>query len=175
MQSLNIDLCHCELEDASALEYLPTVTMLDISHNRLRLLPRLSPTATYSLSILIANNNLISHISGLHDMSNIEELDLRDNVLCMNDVLSPIGALPHLRILQISGNPLAWDINYRIHTIRLMNPATAITSAKWCQAHFSSDFPSPTPEFKMTEHGAEGMSPWKILASGPNREEALKF
>ncbi|XP_047483139.1 serine/threonine-protein kinase 11-interacting protein-like isoform X4 [Penaeus chinensis] len=120
-----LDLSHCELEDASALEYLPTVTMLDISHNRLRLLPRLSPTATYSLSILIANNNLISHISGLHDMSNIEELDLRDNVLCMNDVLSPIGALPHLRILQISGNPLAWDINYRIHTIRLMNPATA--------------------------------------------------
>ncbi|XP_042884414.1 serine/threonine-protein kinase 11-interacting protein-like isoform X3 [Penaeus japonicus] len=120
-----LDLSHCELEEASALEYLPTVTMLDISHNRLRLLPRLSPTATYSLTILIANNNLISHISGLHDMSNIEELDLRDNVLCMNDVLSPIGALPHLRILQVSGNPFTWDINYRIHTIRLMNPATA--------------------------------------------------
>lgn len=59
-----LDLSHCELEEASALEYLPTVTMLDISHNRLRLLPRLSPTATYSLTILIANNNLISHISG---------------------------------------------------------------------------------------------------------------
>ncbi|XP_045597946.2 serine/threonine-protein kinase 11-interacting protein isoform X3 [Procambarus clarkii] len=120
-----LDLSHCELDDASALEYLPTVSLLDISHNQLRLVPRLSPIATYSLTVLIANNNLFSHINGLHEMSNIEELDLRDNVLSMKEVLSPIGALPHLRVLKISGNPLTWDINYRSHTIRQLNPATA--------------------------------------------------
>ncbi|XP_071522690.1 uncharacterized protein [Panulirus ornatus] len=119
-----LDLSHCELEDASALEYLPTVSLLDVSHNQLRLLPRLSPTATYSLTVLIANNNLLSHLHGIHEMSNIEELDLRDNVLSLKDVLSPIGALPHIRILKITGNPVAWDINYRSQTIKQLNPAT---------------------------------------------------
>ncbi|KAG7176525.1 Serine/threonine-protein kinase 11-interacting protein-like 1 [Homarus americanus] len=120
-----LDLSHCELEDASALEYLPTVSLLDLSHNQLRLLPRLSPTATYSLIVLIANNNLFSHISGLHEMNNIEELDLRDNVLSLKEALSPIGALPHIRVLKISGNPITWDLNYRSQIIRQLNPATA--------------------------------------------------
>lgn len=57
-------------------------------------------------------------------MNNIEELDLRDNVLSMRDVLSPIGALPHIRILKITGNPITWDINYRSQTIKQLNPAT---------------------------------------------------
>ncbi|XP_069960971.1 serine/threonine-protein kinase 11-interacting protein isoform X3 [Cherax quadricarinatus] len=120
-----LDLSHCELEDASALQHLPIVSLLDISHNQLRLLPRLSSTATYSITVLIANNNLFSHLSGLQEMKNIEELDLRDNVLSMKDVLTPLGALPQLRNLKITGNPITWDINYRSHTIRYLNPATA--------------------------------------------------
>ncbi|XP_066962716.1 serine/threonine-protein kinase 11-interacting protein isoform X3 [Macrobrachium rosenbergii] len=120
-----LDLSHCELEDASALECLPSVTHVDISHNLLRLIPKFSNTAQYSLLVLVASNNLFSHIEGLQNTNNLEELDLRDNVLSLQGVLSPLGALPHLRVLRLDGNPVTFNQNYRMHLIKQLNPATS--------------------------------------------------
>ncbi|XP_068203292.1 serine/threonine-protein kinase 11-interacting protein-like isoform X2 [Palaemon carinicauda] len=120
-----LDLSHCELEDASALECLPSVTHIDISHNLLRLIPKFSSTAQYTLVVLIASNNLFSHIDGLQNTNNLEELDLRENVLSLQGVLSPLGALPHLRVLRLHGNPVTYNQNYRMHLIKQLNPATS--------------------------------------------------
>ncbi|CAL4071944.1 unnamed protein product, partial [Meganyctiphanes norvegica] len=117
-----LDLSHCCLEDGSSLEFLPRITYLDLSHNHLTILPRLSPTAAKTITVILVNNNLISHIGGLDEYQGLEEVDLRDNVLSLQEVLTPLSLLPKLQTLGLKGNPLACDQNYRMHAVRRLNP-----------------------------------------------------
>ncbi|KAK3858180.1 hypothetical protein Pcinc_035607 [Petrolisthes cinctipes] len=120
-----LDLSHCELRDASALNHLPCVTFLDLSHNQLTSLPPLSPSAATSLTLLTINNNFITQLAGLEEMSNLEELDVQGNLLSFLGVLGVLGALPHLRVLTLTDNPLVFHPSYRTRVITMLNPATA--------------------------------------------------
>ena len=56
-----LDLSYCDLTDVSALAHLPSLVMLDLSHNKLHQLPPPCP----SLTTLIFNNNRLADLQGL--------------------------------------------------------------------------------------------------------------
>ncbi|XP_076051987.1 uncharacterized protein LOC143031703 isoform X1 [Oratosquilla oratoria] len=120
-----LDLSHCHLGNTDGLDRLPSLAFLNLSHNRLTALPTLAPAASHALTALVINNNFLSHIEGVEALSNLEVLDVSDNVLGDPSGVDTLSSLPHLRNLRLTDNPLTFDINYRIHTIRRLNPATA--------------------------------------------------
>jgi Leucine-rich repeat (LRR) protein len=82
---------------------LPSLRVLDVSHNQLQLLPQWLPP---SLCCLCAAGNRIREVSG--DMfvglaGSLLQLDLQDNVL--HDVPAQLRLLTRLQVLALQGNP----------------------------------------------------------------------
>ncbi|KAI7790373.1 trophoblast glycoprotein b [Triplophysa rosa] len=92
---------------------LPKVSHLDLSNNKLVLLPEGTFTGLLDLTVLdLRNNSLVSIMNGTFQNRALEELDLRDNALkdLPNGTLADLCLIPDLRV-RLAGNPWRCDCN----------------------------------------------------------------
>ncbi len=78
-----------------------------------------------SLTALNLSTNLLTDVHGLLALSRLADLDLHGNALGWDGV-RPLGGLPHLRTLRLSGNPVAADPLYRVGVSRLCPTVTTL-------------------------------------------------
>ena len=102
-----LDLSRCGLEQASGLQRLPRLELLNVSYNRLT--STIDVRNSTTLKVLYARSNRISNIAGLATIRNLQTLDLECNALASLDALAPLWALKRIAELRLRGNllPLA--------------------------------------------------------------------
>lgn len=95
--------CACRL--ALVLERVPQLERMDLSNNQLRLLPDPVFALTKLTHLDVSQNALTSLSERIQELTALEVLDLRHNQL-MQLPEQALDALPKLREIRVSGNPL---------------------------------------------------------------------
>ncbi|KAB7502975.1 Serine/threonine-protein kinase 11-interacting protein [Armadillidium nasatum] len=116
-----LDLSYCELVDAISLFCLPTITKLNLSYNQLTSMPALSENASNVLQSLNLSNNLIVDLRGIERFITLEELNLKGNLISVEQTLVHLNDLANLKNLNILRNPVTHGLNYRNHVIRCLH------------------------------------------------------
>ncbi|XP_053453711.1 serine/threonine-protein kinase 11-interacting protein isoform X2 [Nycticebus coucang] len=94
---------------------------LDISYNRLHLVPRMGPAGA-ALGVLILRGNELQSLHGLEQLRNLRHLDVAYNLLERHRELSPLWLLAELRKLYLEGNPLWFHPAHRAATAQYLSP-----------------------------------------------------
>uniref|UniRef100_A0A2I3N236 Serine/threonine-protein kinase 11-interacting protein n=1 Tax=Papio anubis TaxID=9555 RepID=A0A2I3N236_PAPAN len=117
-----LNLSHNQVQDCQGfLMDLCELYHLDISYNRLHLVPRMGPLGA-SLGILILRGNELQSLHGLEQLRNLRHLDLAYNLLEGHRELSPLWLLTELRKLYLEGNPLWFHPAHRVATAQYLSP-----------------------------------------------------
>uniref|UniRef100_A0A2K5MSW1 Serine/threonine-protein kinase 11-interacting protein n=1 Tax=Cercocebus atys TaxID=9531 RepID=A0A2K5MSW1_CERAT len=102
-----LNLSHNQVQDCQGfLMDLCELYHLDISYNRLHLVPRMGPSGA-SLGILILRGNELRSLHGLEQLRNLQHLDLAYNLLEGHRELSPLWLLTELRKFLLDGKVLS--------------------------------------------------------------------
>nr|XP_015288355.2 serine/threonine-protein kinase 11-interacting protein isoform X2 [Macaca fascicularis] len=117
-----LNLSHNQVQDCQGfLMDLCELHHLDISYNRLHLVPRMGPSGA-ALGILILRGNELRSLHGLEQLRNLRHLDLAYNLLEGHRELSPLWLLTELRKLYLEGNPLWFHPAHRVATAQYLSP-----------------------------------------------------
>uniref|UniRef100_A0A7N9CU27 Serine/threonine-protein kinase 11-interacting protein n=1 Tax=Macaca fascicularis TaxID=9541 RepID=A0A7N9CU27_MACFA len=101
-----LNLSHNQVQDCQGfLMDLCELHHLDISYNRLHLVPRMGPSGA-ALGILILRGNELRSLHGLEQLRNLRHLDLAYNLLEGHRELSPLWLLTELRKFLLDGKVL---------------------------------------------------------------------
>ncbi|XP_029095214.1 geranylgeranyl transferase type-2 subunit alpha isoform X1 [Monodon monoceros] len=114
-----LHLGHKDLTVLCHLEQLLLITHLDLSHNRLRVLPP-ALAALRCLEVLQANDNTIESLDGVTNLPRLQELFLCNNRLQQPAVLQPLASCPRLVLLNLQGNPLCQAVGISEHLAELL-------------------------------------------------------
>ncbi|KAM5155738.1 serine/threonine-protein kinase 11-interacting protein isoform 1-T2 [Callospermophilus lateralis] len=117
-----LNLSHNRVQDCKGfLMDLSELYHLDISYNRLHLVPRMGPSGA-ALGILILRGNELRSLQGLEQLRNLRHLDVAYNLLEGHKELSPLWLLAELRKLYLEGNPLWFHPAHRVATVQYLSP-----------------------------------------------------
>nr|XP_051704077.1 serine/threonine-protein kinase 11-interacting protein isoform X1 [Oryctolagus cuniculus] len=117
-----LNLSHNQVQDCKGfLLDLSELCHLDISYNRLHLVPRMGPSGA-ALGILILRGNELQSLRGLEQLRNLRHLDVAYNLLEGHRELSPLWLLTELRKLYLEGNPLWFHPEHRATTVQYLSP-----------------------------------------------------
>ncbi|XP_040123829.2 serine/threonine-protein kinase 11-interacting protein isoform X2 [Ictidomys tridecemlineatus] len=117
-----LNLSHNQVQDCKGfLMDLSELYHLDISYNRLHLVPRMGPSGA-ALGILILRGNELRSLQGLEQLRNLRHLDVAYNLLEGHKELSPLWLLAELRKLYLEGNPLWFHPAHRVATVQYLSP-----------------------------------------------------
>ncbi|VDP11853.1 unnamed protein product [Soboliphyme baturini] len=117
LNSLNFSLrvldltCNC-LRDIDNLQHLPYLTELNLSNNRIEKIEHWNKKLGNVKKLRLTNNKIHS-LKGLSKLYSLEYLDVRDNNLSHIKQVWPVGNLPCLQVLLLSGNCVENSIDYR--------------------------------------------------------------
>ena len=104
------------LTDTRPLARLRRLRVVELAHNRIRELGQL--TALPALTQLSLEGNALSSLAGLEQLQSLTALYLARNSLAnLTADVRIIASLPRLLILDLAGNPLAQDPEYRLHAV----------------------------------------------------------
>lgn len=134
-----LNLSHNRLCAASLvpLKCLPNLKSLDLSYNRLTTIPALAADASRKLLTLKLRGNSIDNISEVTNFESLADLDLSSNCLLFDVALVPLCALASLRILNLAGNPLAFNPLHRIAVTNCLHSNTSTVKVrKYCNQVF---------------------------------------
>ncbi|XP_045415045.1 serine/threonine-protein kinase 11-interacting protein isoform X1 [Lemur catta] len=117
-----LNLSHNQVQDCKGfLMDLCELYHLDISYNRLHLVPRMGPSGA-ALGVLILRGNELQSLCGLEQLRNLRHLDVAYNLLEGHRELSPLWLLAELRKLYLEGNPLWFHPAHRAATAQYLSP-----------------------------------------------------
>ncbi|XP_062048666.1 serine/threonine-protein kinase 11-interacting protein [Lepus europaeus] len=117
-----LNLSHNQVQDCKGfLMDLSELCHLDVSYNRLHLVPRMGPSGA-ALGILILRGNELQSLHGLEQLRNLRHLDVAYNLLEGHRELSPLWLLTELRKLYLEGNPLWFHPEHRAATVQYLSP-----------------------------------------------------
>jgi len=113
---------------ADAIDALPALVHLDVSHNLLNAVPPALETAPHLLSLSVADNlidsvlgiyhtlphiralnlrgNRVDSLCGVERLHRLAQLDLRDNLVADVREVGRLATLPHISHVWIAGNPV---------------------------------------------------------------------
>ncbi|KAL8608016.1 hypothetical protein ACOMHN_023832 [Nucella lapillus] len=103
------------------LGYLMDLTHLDLSHNHLTVLPSVSATAKKKLRVLKLQANKISSLTGVEEMTSLQELDMTDNMIATHQCLQPVKGLHRLDKLNLKGCPATMRKDHRILALQFIS------------------------------------------------------
>ncbi|XP_078184794.1 serine/threonine-protein kinase 11-interacting protein isoform X2 [Callithrix jacchus] len=116
-----LNLSHNQVQDCQGfLMDLCELHHLDISYNRLHLVPRMGPSGT-ALGVLILRGNELQSLHGLEQLRNLRHLDLAYNLLEGHWELSPLWLLAELRKFLLDGKVLSLT-DFQTHTSLGLSP-----------------------------------------------------
>ncbi|CAL8282833.1 serine/threonine-protein kinase 11-interacting protein isoform X2 [Gadus morhua] len=166
----SMDLSHNKIQDcAEFLKPLSELKYLNLGYNNLQRAPSLAPSAQAKLHTLILRNNELETINGVEQLSSLQHVDLAYNLLLEHSQLAPLALLHVLSTLILDGNPLFFQRNHRIATVRHLSPRAAHLRLKLDGCTLTSSELSvlpkpgqlighsqaPPPVARETERGAE--------------------
>uniref|UniRef100_A0A8C5LJW8 Geranylgeranyl transferase type-2 subunit alpha n=1 Tax=Leptobrachium leishanense TaxID=445787 RepID=A0A8C5LJW8_9ANUR len=100
-----IDLAKKGLTRLCHLDQLMLVTHMDLSYNHLRSLPA-DISMMRCIEVLECDNNEISQLQGVWNLTKLEELSLQYNKIQNVSDLKPLTSCPRLSVLRLQGNPV---------------------------------------------------------------------
>ncbi|XP_076437348.1 uncharacterized protein LOC143276620 isoform X2 [Babylonia areolata] len=103
------------------LGYLMELTHLDLSHNHLSVLPSVSATAKKKLRVLRLAGNKIGSLSGVEEMTSLQELDVSENLLSSHLSLHPVKGLHRLDRLNLRGCPVSMKRDHRVLSLQFIS------------------------------------------------------
>jgi hypothetical protein len=121
----HLNLSHNKIVQISALVWLPNLKILNLSYNQLTTIPKLNNESMRRLQVFNLSDNLIEDISGIVRLEALLELDISGNCLLDHALLLPLCTLSSLRLLNLSGNPLAFHPKHRVATCRFLSKNAA--------------------------------------------------
>lgn len=108
----HLNLTSNRLIDIDHLNHLNQLNELDLSHNSIELISNWHQKLG-NLSRLILTANKIRAVEGLSRLYSLEYLDLRNNQIVLTTDVRPLGHLPVIREVFLTGNPLEASVEYR--------------------------------------------------------------
>jgi hypothetical protein len=115
---IQLDVSHNDLQHIIHLYHSSSLTSLNLSYNRLRVLSNSSLVIPH-IRRLNLSHNLIESLDGLDKLSSLERLDLSHNKINDLTEFTVLIKLKHLTHLYATGNPIANKSNYRLHLLTL--------------------------------------------------------
>ncbi|XP_052120112.1 leucine-rich repeat-containing protein 9-like [Frankliniella occidentalis] len=95
----------------SCFQHCPGLIKLDLSRNYLRAVPLLKPLQ--NLQFLDLSSNQLQSLCGLEEMTSLRELHLANNYIRTLQELQPVRRLHRLNVLDLTGNDVSDDINFK--------------------------------------------------------------
>jgi dynein assembly factor 1 len=93
---------------------MPILNTLNLANNYISKIENLGCCAIETLNLKCNNIRVLADMQGLLDAKRISVLDLQDNKIEDEKVISLLEGLPRLKVLYIKGNPFAKTMqNYR--------------------------------------------------------------
>ncbi|KAJ3584332.1 hypothetical protein NHX12_014828 [Muraenolepis orangiensis] len=166
----SLDLSHNKIQDcAEFLKPLSELEYLNLGYNSLQRAPLLAPSARAKLHTLILRNNELETINGIEQLSSLQHVDLAYNLLLEHSQLAPLALLHGLHTLTLEGNPLVFQKNHRMATVRHLSLQAAhlrlnldgstLTSSELSvlpqPVRLIGQSQAPPPGIRETERGAE--------------------
>ncbi|XP_008057087.1 serine/threonine-protein kinase 11-interacting protein [Carlito syrichta] len=142
-----LNLSHNQVQDCQGfLTDLCELYHLDISYNRLHLVPRMGPSGA-ALGVLILRGNELQSLHGLEQLRNLWHLDVAYNLLEGHRELAPLWLLAELRKLYLEGNPLWFHPAHRAATAQYLSPRVRDAAPRFLldgEVLSLKDFQAPT-------------------------------
>ncbi|XP_077483533.1 serine/threonine-protein kinase 11-interacting protein isoform X1 [Amblyomma americanum] len=107
-----LDCSNNAISDASGVQYLQNIRVLNLSFNFLEKINIQNRGACDSLTVLYLRNNFIESTSGIERLRELRELDLSYNCLAESSSLTGLKQLYCLSILRLVGNPVTFHKEY---------------------------------------------------------------
>ncbi|XP_055852438.1 serine/threonine-protein kinase 11-interacting protein isoform X4 [Episyrphus balteatus] len=120
----HLNLRHNQLVSVEAIKWLPNLKTLDLSYNRLTMVPNFHVETTKRLQCLNLSNNFLEDLIGVSKLDLLTELDLSNNCLLDHNALYPLSALVTLKYLNLYGNPLYYHPKHRLATAQFLHKDT---------------------------------------------------
>ncbi|XP_071083614.1 nischarin-like isoform X2 [Haliotis cracherodii] len=114
----HLDLSHNQLTSIQHLQWLSHLTFLDISHNNIHNLDSLH-TKLGNLKTLKLAGNKLGSLQGFSKLFSLEILDVSNNEIGQVSDVKPIGGLPCLENLLLTGNPVTIVLDYRTKVLEV--------------------------------------------------------
>ncbi|XP_046335182.2 uncharacterized protein LOC124117384 isoform X3 [Haliotis rufescens] len=114
----HLDLSHNQLTSIQHLQWLSHLTFLDISHNNIHNLDSLH-TKLGNLKTLKLAGNKLGSLQGFSKLFSLEILDVSNNEIGQVSDIKPIGGLPCLENLLLTGNPVTIVLDYRTKVLEV--------------------------------------------------------
>ncbi|XP_070174710.1 serine/threonine-protein kinase 11-interacting protein-like isoform X2 [Littorina saxatilis] len=111
------------------LGYLMELRYVDLSYNDLTLMPAFSATAKKKLRVLLLAGNRLINLSGVEEMTSLEELDVSENLISSHKSLLPVRALHRLDKLNMGDCPASTRKDHRL--LALQHISTVSLSRKF--------------------------------------------
>ncbi|XP_071103908.1 serine/threonine-protein kinase 11-interacting protein-like [Haliotis cracherodii] len=112
------DVSHNQLERADKnLEYLTELQRLNLGYNCLSSLPTFSITCKAKLKTLVIKNNNLDNITGVEELTALQELDVSENCIADHQCLHALSNLLLLYRLNTVGNPIVYHKSHRVLTM----------------------------------------------------------
>ncbi|XP_046575315.1 LOW QUALITY PROTEIN: serine/threonine-protein kinase 11-interacting protein-like [Haliotis rubra] len=111
------DVSHNQLDRADKnLEYLTELQRLNLGYNCLSSLPTFSITCKAKLRTLVIKNNNLDNITGVEELTALQELDVSENCIADHQCLQALSSLLLMYRLNTVGNPIAYHREHRVLT-----------------------------------------------------------
>ncbi|KAF4519903.1 hypothetical protein B566_EDAN008279 [Ephemera danica] len=123
-----VDLSHNQLCDVPELVFLSNLTVLNLSYNRLQVVPLFHHQSSRTLKALAMAHNQLESLSGLEVLSSLQILHAGWNCLLDSSSLTPLSRLSSLRQLWLDGNPMSRHAHYREQTAKHLHPCVSSVS-----------------------------------------------
>lgn len=116
-----LDLSYNHIENVQHINCLSNLQFLNLSFNKIRIMPCFTSRICDTLQILIMRYNYIDDIKDLRFLINLKKLDLAYNLLMSHDHLMVLLNMNALENLYLEGNPLFYHKNHRKNTVKYLH------------------------------------------------------
>ncbi|XP_033116864.1 serine/threonine-protein kinase 11-interacting protein-like isoform X2 [Anneissia japonica] len=123
----SLDLSHNNLISVEDyLKWLPKLMYLNIGYNRLKNIPNLGVQGKRCLISLAVRNNNLDNLDGIEELDGLEELEASHNCIHDEKWLEVFSQLHYLAMVNLQGNPVSYNTNFRENIIKNMSPKATI-------------------------------------------------
>lgn len=117
----SLDLSYNHLENVQHINYLLNLQFLNLSFNKIKMIPCFNSRLCDTLRILIVRHNYVEDIRDLKFLTNLRHLDLTYNLLMNHEDLIVLSNMPQLNRLNLDGNPLYYHKEHRVNTVKYLH------------------------------------------------------
>lgn len=125
-----LDLSYNNIENVQHINCLSNLQFLNLSFNKIQILPGFTGKICETLQILVIRHNFIDDINELNLLTNLRKLDVAYNLLLNHGALMALSNMTKLECLCLEGNPLFYQKQHRINAVKYLHSNVARNNFK---------------------------------------------